>query len=102
MARKTLLTEGEIRQFMKLAKLTPLGASRLQLRKWARWQVRRRTANKGHGPGKEVKDGNGHGHRSLAQRARRRRDWKWTWAAKKHLWTTWAAEDARNGHGCRR
>ena len=30
MARKALLTEGEIRQFMKLAKLTPVGQSRLQ------------------------------------------------------------------------
>ena len=29
MARKTLLTEGEIRQFMKLAQLRPLGQARL-------------------------------------------------------------------------
>ena len=29
MARKKLLTEGEIRQFMKLANLRPLGQSRL-------------------------------------------------------------------------
>ena len=30
MTRKTLLTEGEIRQFMKLASLHPIGAPRLQ------------------------------------------------------------------------
>ena len=30
MARKTLLTEGEIRQFMKLASLQPIGAPRLE------------------------------------------------------------------------
>jgi hypothetical protein len=30
MARKTLLTEGEIRQFMKLANLTPLGHGRIE------------------------------------------------------------------------
>ena len=30
MARKTLLTEGEIRQFMKLAELRPLGQGRLE------------------------------------------------------------------------
>ena len=30
MARKTLLTESEIRRFMKLASMTPLGAEKLQ------------------------------------------------------------------------
>lgn len=30
MARKTLLTEGEIRQFMKLARLAPIGSTKLQ------------------------------------------------------------------------
>ena len=30
MARKTLLTEGEIRQFMKLANLEPLGAAKIE------------------------------------------------------------------------
>ena len=33
MARKTLLTEAEIRSFMKLANLTPVGDARLQ--EWA-------------------------------------------------------------------
>ena len=62
MARKTLLTEGEIRQFMKLACLEPIGSSRMtQMGHTVTDDTLDEGWNepKGHGPGKEAKDGNG-------------------------------------------